>query len=95
MEKEFLKQELYDQSIVVGSLPHPVSMFLLGMFTILIIVLLVDHFRIVKEFKKTILEFESLKNEVKNNNTIVDNKIKELSKKIDSRVDRAISGFKK
>ncbi len=85
-----MKEEFYDQSVVVGSLPHPISMFLLGMFTILILVILYDHLRIRKEFKCVISDFEKLMDDTKKSNTVIEERMKELSKKIDSRVDKAL-----
>lgn len=81
--------------VTVSSLPHPISMFFLGIFAVTIIYLVIEMNRVRKEWEKikhTLDNFEIRFEECKNN---TDNRINEISKKIDSRVDKAILSFKK
>lgn len=81
--------------VTVSSLPHPFSMFFLGIFAVTIIVMFFD----VRKFRKDNAE---MKNQISSFNIKLnliqiesENKITEISKKIDSRVDKAILSMKK
>lgn len=89
----FLK--IVDEEIYVNSLPHPISMFLLG-FTVFSIVALYS------EYKKTKQELKECKDEIKSYSEKfielekrIEIKTSEVSKKVDSRVDKAIQSLKK
>lgn len=81
--------------VTVSSLPHPISMFFLGTFTILIIYVITE----VNKFKKNndkIKDFmETFKSELENCKKENESKLSDISKKIDSRVDKALLSFKK
>lgn len=81
--------------VTVSSLPHPISMFFLGIFAVAIIFVMIE----VNRFKK---EIEKMRNDVDSSKSIIpimknelESKLSEVSKKIDSRVDKALLGFKK
>lgn len=81
--------------VTVSSLPHPISMFLLGIFAVTIIFVLIEVTRMRKEWEKNrnlLNGFESRFTEHKNE---TENKISEISKKIDSRVDKALVALSK
>lgn len=89
----FLK--IIDEEVYVSSLPHPISMFLLG-FTVFSIVALYS------EYKKTKQELKECKDEIKSYSQKfielekrIEIKTSEVSKKVDSRVDKAIQSLKK
>lgn len=81
--------------VVVSSLPHPISMFLLGLFTIAIIFMWVEVQRSTKRKDKVMADLELMKSQVFEFKTEMNSKFSELSKKIDSRVDKAILSIKK
>lgn len=81
--------------VVVSSLPHPISMFLLGIFSIAIIFMWIETQKSSKRKEKVIADLESMKTQVFEFKTEMNNKFSELSKKIDSRVDKAILTIKK
>ena len=75
--------------VTVSSLPHPISMFFLGIFAVTIIFIVIETNRVRKEWEKiknSLNNFESRFNEHKSD---TDSKISDMSKKIDSRVDKA------
>lgn len=81
--------------VTVSSLPHPISMFMLGIFAITIIFLLIEMSRLRKKTEQVSEMFhasDKFQNDLKKD---LDTKFSELSKKIDSRVDKAISSLKK
>lgn len=85
----------FSDEVTVSSLPHPISMFMLGIVTVTVIVLLIEYKRTrtdLKEYKQTIKELEK---ELENTRTQVEEKLREVSKKVDSRVDKAILALKK
>lgn len=89
----FLK--IVDEEIYVSSLPHPISMFLLG-FTVFSLLALYS------EYKKTKQELKECKDEIKSYSEKfielekrIEIKTSEVSKKVDSRVDKAIQSLKK
>lgn len=81
--------------VTVSSLPHPISMFFLGTFLIAIIYMLVEVSRFRKDnekMKEFVSSFNNRLSEIKIEN---ETKLSEVSKKIDSRVDKALLTFKK
>jgi predicted neutral ceramidase superfamily lipid hydrolase len=81
--------------VTVSSLPHPISMFFLGIFAVSIVYVVIESNRVRKEWgkiKNSLDNFESRFGEHKNE---TENKLSEMSKKIDSRVDKALLGLAK
>lgn len=81
--------------VTVSSLPHPISMFFLGLFTIAIVFMWVEVNRSTKRKDKICSDMETLKKEHSEFRSEMNSKFSELSKKIDSRVDKAIVNLKK
>jgi hypothetical protein len=81
--------------VTVSTLPHPISMFLLGIFAISMFFMWVEINRSTKRKDKVISDLESMKKDFSNFNTEMNQKFLELSKKIDSRVDKAVVSLKK
>lgn len=85
----------FTDEVTVSSLPHPISMFLLGIMTITVVFLLTEYKRTrseVKECRESIKELEDI---ILGLNKKTDEKLAEVSKKVDSRVDKAILAIKK
>ncbi len=81
--------------VTVSSLPHPISMFFLGIFAITIIFMWIEVNRSSKRKDKICDDMETLKKEHSEFRSDMNLKFSELSKKIDSRVDKAIVNLKK
>jgi len=81
--------------VTVSSLPHPISMFFLGIFGVTIVFMLTEVLR----FKKDNEKFKSLAEEINKKLEVstseFEQKLSDVSKKIDSRVDKALISFKK
>ncbi len=90
----FLLQHFSDE-VTVSSLPHPISMFLLGIMTITIIFVLIEYKRGKADLKINTERIDELENLIGLINQKTDDKISDISKKIDSRVDKAILAIKK
>jgi DNA-directed RNA polymerase subunit L len=81
--------------VTVSSLPHPISMFFLGIFAITIIFMWIEVNRGTKRKDKLLSDMESLKKDYSDYKSEMSQKFTELSKKIDSRVDKAVVSLKK
>ena len=95
MYQKFLQIPKMADEVVVSSLPHPISMFLLGIFAITIIFMWIEVQRSAKRKEKVIADLEVMKTQLFEFKTEMSGKFIELSKKIDSRVDKAILTLKK
>lgn len=81
--------------VTVSSLPHPISMFFLGIFGITILFMWFEVSRSSKRKDKIISDMEIIKSEFSEFKSEMNGKFSDLSKKIDSRVDKAIVSMKK
>jgi hypothetical protein len=81
--------------VTVSSLPHPISMFFLGIFAITIIFMWIEVNRGTKRKDKLMSDMEYLKKDYSEYKSEMSQKFTELSKKIDSRVDKAVVSLKK
>jgi len=80
--------------VTVSSLPHPISMFFLGLFAVAMIVLLIEMSNLKKERTKLVEAFEEVQTSFEGLREELGSKITEVSKKIDSRVDKAVANLK-
>ena len=89
-----LQRVQMSDEVTVSSLPHPISMFFLGIFAITIIVMFVEMNALKKEKKKEFEILESMKISLEASKRELNERIAEISKKIDSRVDKAVAALK-
>jgi hypothetical protein len=89
----FLQQ--FSDEVTVSSLPHPISMFLLGIMTVTMIFVLIEYKRNKTELKVNTERMDEIEDLIKLISEKTDDKISDISKKIDSRVDKAILAIKK
>jgi FtsZ-binding cell division protein ZapB len=80
--------------VTVSSLPHPISMFFLGTFAITIIVVVVEMNSLKKERKFLIESMKEIQDSMEKLKVELESKLLDVSKKIDSRVDKAVSTLK-
>lgn len=85
----------FQDAVSVSTLPHPISMFLLGIGSICIVFLFYEYNRTRKQVETFSKELNELKHILQLSDQRTDDKIKDLSKKVDSRVDKAILSIKK
>lgn len=81
--------------VTVSSLPHPISMFFLGVFAVAIAFMWIEVSRSTKRKDKICSDMDTLQKELSEFKSDINSKFTDLSKKIDSRVDKAIVGLKK
>jgi hypothetical protein len=81
--------------VTVTSLPHPISMFLLGFFLLAIIILYREYMSLVQRLKEQNQEIAKLESKIEKHVDHVDEKIAFITKKVDSRVDKALLGLKR
>ena len=89
-----LQRVQMSDEVTVSSLPHPISMFFLGIFAITMIVLYVEMNAMKKEKKKEFEILESMKVSLEASKRGFNEKINEISKKIGSRVVKAVAVLK-
>lgn len=81
--------------VTVSTLPHPISMFLLGTFAVTIIFMLIEVSRFKKDNEKFKVLSEEITKRLETSKSELEQKLSDVSKKIDSRVDKALISFKK
>ena len=82
-------------AITVSTLPHPISMFFLGVSFIISLYLYFELTRLRGDVRAVNKENTELKEKIRNTKIEVDRVVSEVSKKVDSRVDKAIESMKK
>jgi F0F1-type ATP synthase membrane subunit a len=90
----FLQQQFSDE-VTISSLPHPISMFLLGIMAVTVIFVLIENKRTRSDLKVSNNKLNEVEKLLELVNKRTDDKISDISKKIDSRVDKAILAIKK
>ena len=82
-------------AITVSTLPHPISMFFLGVSFIISLYLYFELTRLRGDVRAVNKENAELKEKIRNTKIEIDRIVSEVSKKVDSRVDKAIESIKK
>lgn len=82
-------------AISVSTLPHPISMFFLGVSFIISLYLYFELTRLRGDVRAVNKENAEIKEKIRNTKIEVDRVVSEVSKKVDSRVDKAIESMKK
>ena len=81
--------------VTVSSLPHPISMFFLGIFAVTIVFMMTEVLRFKKDNEKFKSLAEEINKKIEVSTSELEQKLSDVSKKIDSRVDKALISFKK
>ena len=87
--------DLSQDSITVSTLPHPISMFFLGVSFIISLYLFFELSRVRSENRAISKENVEIREKIRQYKIDVDKTVGDLSKKVDSRVDKAIETMKK
>ncbi len=87
--------QLTQDSITVSTLPHPISMFFLGVSFIISLYLFFELSRVRNENRSISKENVEIREKIRQYKIEVDKTVGDLSKKVDSRVDKAIETMKK
>ncbi len=91
----FLQTVKMSDEVTVSSLPHPISMFFLGIFAVTIIFMLVEVTRFKRDNDRMKTWMDGINEKIKSSQSNIEVRLNEVSKKIDSRVDKALLTFKK
>jgi hypothetical protein len=76
--------------VVVTALPHPISMFFLGVVILGMALLYIEFKSIKTQLKSFRMEFERLSNDISNVKVETSKSITDISRKVDSRIDKAL-----
>ena len=87
--------QLTQDSITVSTLPHPISMFFLGVSFIISLYLYLELTKVRTENRLVSKENDEIREKIRQYKIDVDKTVGDLSKKVDSRVDKAIESMKK
>ena len=87
--------QVTQDSITVSTLPHPISMFFLGVSFIISLYLFFELLKMRTENRAITKENSEIREKIRQYKIDVDRTVNELSKKVDSRVDKAIETMKK
>jgi hypothetical protein len=87
--------QVFSDEVTVSSLPHPISMFFVGITLMVTLFLFLEYKRTKEDFKFLKNNFLELEKTLREVNSRAEEKIAELSKKLDSRIDKAILSLKK
>ena len=87
--------QVTQDSITVSTLPHPISMFFLGVSFIISLYLYLELTKVRTENRAISKENNEIREKIRQYKNDVDKTVGDLSKKVDSRVDKAIEAMKK
>lgn len=76
-------------------LPHPISMFLLGGMMLGIIILWREYSSTIRQIKELKHDLEKVMDKMERHQQSLDERVASISKKVDSRVDKALLSIKK
>jgi hypothetical protein len=82
-------------AVTVSTLPHPISMFFIGVTFIISLYLYMEFLKLRNDIRATLKELTEVKERIHTTKIEVDKVVSELSKKVDSRVDKALDSLKK
>jgi uncharacterized small protein (DUF1192 family) len=82
-------------AVTVSTLPHPISMFFIGVTFIISLYLYMEFLKLRNDIRSTLKELTEVKERIHTTKVEVDKVVSELSKKVDSRVDKALDSLKK
>lgn len=82
-------------AVTISTLPHPISMFFLGVSFIISLYLYFELTRLRGDIRAVSKENSEIKEKIRTTKIEIDRVVSELSKKVDSRVDKAIESMKK
>lgn len=82
-------------SVTVSTLPHPMSMFMMGIVVVVMIYVIIEHLKLRREMKELHKSSNVLKESMDSLKTSVFESINDVSRKVDSRVDKAVESLKK
>lgn len=85
----------FSDEVTVSSLPHPISMFILGFTLFAMLLLYIEYKRTKSEFSELRKRIDELNTKLEDSEIRLDSKLNDISKKVDSRVDKAILSIKK
>jgi tetrahydromethanopterin S-methyltransferase subunit G len=85
----------FSDEVTISSLPHPISMFMLGFTLFAMLLLYIEYKRTKSEFSEVRKRIDELNTKLEDSEIRLDSKLNDISKKVDSRVDKAILSIKK
>ena len=81
--------------VTVTVLPHPVTMFMLGGMLLGLILLFSAYLKNANEVKEYKRELRKLADNIETSKVDINKAVNEISRKVDSRIDKALGSIKK
>ena len=81
--------------VTVTVLPHPITMFMLGGMLLGLILLFSAYIKTSNEVKESKRELRKLSDNIETSKVDINKAVGEISRKVDSRIDKALGSIKK
>jgi hypothetical protein len=81
--------------IVITALPHPITTFVLGTMIVLAVITWVYLNRVMNKLDNLEKENQEMKEKISSNFKMTEKMGQEISRKVDSRIDKALGSIKK
>jgi hypothetical protein len=81
--------------VTVTVLPHPITMFMLGGMLLGLILLFSAYMKTSNEVKESKRELRKLSDNIETSKVDINKAVGEISRKVDSRIDKALGSIKK
>lgn len=81
--------------VVITALPHPITTFVLGTMIVLAIITWIYLNRVMSKLDSLEKENQEIKEKISNNFKITEKMSQEISRKVDSRIDKALGSLKR
>jgi uncharacterized protein (UPF0210 family) len=81
--------------IVITALPHPITTFVLGTMIVMAVITWVYLNRVMNKMENLEKENQEMKEKISSNFKMTERMGQEISRKVDSRIDKALGSIKK
>jgi hypothetical protein len=81
--------------IVITALPHPITTFVLGTMIVMAVITWVYLNRVMNKMENLEKENQEMKDKMSNHFKMTEKMGQEISRKVDSRIDKALGSIKK
>jgi uncharacterized protein (UPF0210 family) len=81
--------------IVITALPHPITTFVLGTMIVMAVITWVYLSRVMNKLERLEKDNQEMKEKISTNFKMTEKMGQEISRKVDSRIDKALGSIKK
>ena len=81
--------------VVITALPHPITTFVLGIMVVFSVVTMIYLSRVLNRLERVEKENQDMNDKLSNHFKATEKMSQEISRKVDSRIDKALGSIKK